>query len=301
MLQIKTDVSPVYELLTSLFVFTVKNNYHDLGKTWVNEIKSGMDNEDFLTKMQQSDPLPFVDYMTMLIYKSPEKQDIPAFLQWLKGLSAGDIYELLSPYLSAGLPGELGEFRDYYAEVLRYWHQKYPISEHILDKLAEKAAGVESSVGSMDSVELIEQITNGIKIVPDKVTKQVIMIPSYHITPMNFVSPLNEILMITFPVEIPGENKEIPPMRLSRLTRALGDDKRLQILRILASKPYNLTELSRELQISKSNLHYHLTLLRTAGLVRGIKDLSNKHDRYEVRPDMFGQLKELLEEYVLGS
>jgi ArsR family transcriptional regulator len=52
-----------------------------------------------------------------------------------------------------------------------------------------------------------------------------------------------------------------------RLYRALGDDSRLRILRLLAERERYLTELANELGLSKPTVSHHMAQLRSAGLV----------------------------------
>jgi DNA-binding transcriptional ArsR family regulator len=58
-----------------------------------------------------------------------------------------------------------------------------------------------------------------------------------------------------------------PPLSVVRLHRALGDQTRLRILKLLASRDYYLTEIAQELDLSKPTIKHHLSQLRAAGLV----------------------------------
>jgi DNA-binding transcriptional ArsR family regulator len=58
-----------------------------------------------------------------------------------------------------------------------------------------------------------------------------------------------------------------PPLAVIRLHRALGDETRLRILKLLASKDLYLTEIAQQLDLSKPTIKHHLSLLRSAGLV----------------------------------
>lgn len=298
---IESEYSPVYELLNSLFVFSANNNYHDFGKSWVNEVKTKIDDPQFLSNLDEFNSLSYLGYMNVLIWKSPAKSEISGFFEWFQNLSPGEIYEILSPYLCQGLPGELSEFRDNFLYLLRTWHKIYTIEENIQGILSEQAKHLHSEKNKYDPIDLIEDLTNGIRIIPTSEINLVVLVPSYHLTPMNFVSDMNHIVFITYAFDLPSKDDMVPPIRLSRMTRALADDKRLQILKLLSQKPYTLTELSKAIKISKSNLHYHITLLRIAGMIRDVNDLSVKYDRYELRPKVFNDLKNMLDGYVLSD
>jgi DNA-binding transcriptional ArsR family regulator len=79
---------------------------------------------------------------------------------------------------------------------------------------------------------------------------------------------------------------------LARLYKALGDEKRLALLRLLRRGPTSLGDASREVGLSKSTTHHHLAILRQAGLVL-IRDDEEKS--YSVRPERAGELTRLLD------
>ena len=57
------------------------------------------------------------------------------------------------------------------------------------------------------------------------------------------------------------------PQSVVRLHRALGDETRLRILKLLAGRDLYLTEIAQQLDLSKPTIKHHLALLRSAGLV----------------------------------
>jgi DNA-binding transcriptional ArsR family regulator len=58
-----------------------------------------------------------------------------------------------------------------------------------------------------------------------------------------------------------------PPPAVLRLHRALGDETRLRILKLLADRDLYLTEIAQQLELSKPTIKHHLAMLRAAGLV----------------------------------
>ena len=85
------------------------------------------------------------------------------------------------------------------------------------------------------------------------------------------------------------------PTGSSRPTRRLGDERRLRILRRLSRGPASLHELAEELDISKSTLHHHMMLLRTAGLV---KVLIGNEKAYALREDVVPETAAVLQGYI---
>ena len=54
--------------------------------------------------------------------------------------------------------------------------------------------------------------------------------------------------------------------------RALGEESRLRILRLLLDRPRNVTELAETLELTTYNVSKHLRVLKQAGLVDCTKD-----------------------------
>ena len=58
---------------------------------------------------------------------------------------------------------------------------------------------------------------------------------------------------------------------IARYFRVLGDPTRLAVLRLLAERRYNVTELCLQLKASQSNVSNHLACLRWCDLVRATR------------------------------
>jgi DNA-binding transcriptional ArsR family regulator len=87
-----------------------------------------------------------------------------------------------------------------------------------------------------------------------------------------------------------------PPPAVLRLHRALGDDSRLRILRLLRDRDWYLTEIAERLELSKPTIKHHLAQLRAAGLVTlteegGLSYYSLRRDRLD---DASSELKRFL-------
>lgn len=85
---------------------------------------------------------------------------------------------------------------------------------------------------------------------------------------------------------------------LVRLTRALGDDRRLRILRRLTNGDYSLQELAEYFQMPKTTLLHHLVILRSVGIVRVSPGANGK---YSLRAGMPLELSRLLDRYLPAS
>ncbi|HEY8506585.1 MAG TPA: metalloregulator ArsR/SmtB family transcription factor [Gemmataceae bacterium] len=82
----------------------------------------------------------------------------------------------------------------------------------------------------------------------------------------------------------------LQPRRCAELLSALAAPERLKIVRLLADGERNVTQITESLSIPPLNVSHHLTVLKTAGLIRGRKQ--GRFVWYALRP---GVLEEAVE------
>src|SRR5690606_27895072 len=115
-----------------------------------------------------------------------------------------------------------------------------------------------------------EDVTNGVDYeIPLGVTR-VILVPTMVIRPLSLIEQYRDVLMVFYGLadEFINLNPEAPPSWLVKFYKALSDEKRLRILRRLSEADASLDELTQLLDLSKSTVHHHITILRGAGLIR---------------------------------
>ncbi|KOR87584.1 ArsR/SmtB family transcription factor [Paenibacillus solani] len=301
MTHIRIDYSPVHELITSLYAYTDnKNQMHDLGNKWRKEIEKKLP-ASFTDKLAEVDLCEIISYLHLVILDSPEKDNIERFLSWFADLGEGQLYEILAPYLGDGLPMGLKAFRELSVEFMTEWYRAYTIPPEIHELLGRSAARMEQLSRELPYIDLIDEATSGIVLDSEDDYHAILLIPTYHIKPLNrmdYVS--NQQLIISYAVDDEQLDEDTPTNQLLRMTKGLADEKRLVLLHILADGPVTFTELQQKTGLSKSNLHYHLSLLKTAGLLRMHFKMPNERYKYSARPESFNQLKAFLESYVFG-
>jgi DNA-binding transcriptional ArsR family regulator len=74
----------------------------------------------------------------------------------------------------------------------------------------------------------------------------------------------------------------LQPKRCAELLAALAAPERLNIVRLLADGPRNVTEIIAALRIKPLNVSHHLSVLRNAGLIKGEK--KGRFVWYALRP-----------------
>ncbi len=122
----------------------------------------------------------------------------------------------------------------------------------------------------MTGTDLIERTTGGIRWLPEASIKRVVLAPTYFSRPYNILLAGLDWRFFAYPVAdeaLEAADRLAPPQSVVRLHRALGDDTRLRILKLLAGRDLYLTEIAQQLDLSKPTIKHHLAQLRAAGLV----------------------------------
>src|SRR5262249_50488381 len=114
---------------------------------------------------------------------------------------------------------------------------------------------------------VIAQVLGRDMFVPEPGVSRVLLIPSLAIAPIVHRFDHHELQIICHPVAPPVGEPDAPPPILLHLTRALADERRLRILRMLATDQLTAVELAERLDTSLTTLAHHLDLLRAAGLL----------------------------------
>ncbi len=117
--------------------------------------------------------------------------------------------------------------------------------------------------------QFIPTATNGVEFAPRPGIDRSVLIASFFQRPLVGHVEVGDALLIIYPVadESVTAETDTPPLRLVRLSKALGDEKRLRILRTLADGEMTLMELAEVFGVAKTTMHHHMIILRAAGLV----------------------------------
>ena len=161
----------------------------------------------------------------------------------------------------------VGELRT----VLAAWEERFtPIEPRVAAILERDYASRAADRAALAPADLIERTTNGIRWLPESGIRRVILAPSYFSRPYNFLMSAGDWRLFGYPVADEAFEATDPlsaPQAVVRLHRALGDETRMRILKLLAGRDRYLTEIAQQLELSKPTIKHHLALLRSAGLV----------------------------------
>jgi DNA-binding transcriptional ArsR family regulator len=172
--------------------------------------------------------------------------------------------------------------------VVHGWLPRYETIEPRVSRMLERdVASRHMDDAARDPIGFVERTTNGIRLVPEQRIRRIVLAPSYFGRPYNSLTKVGDVQLICYPIadaSLGAADRLTPPAATVRLYRALGDESRLRILRLLTERDRYLTEIANELELSKPTIKHHLAQLRAAGLVTLIEQgnltyYSLRHDR----------------------
>ncbi|HEV8516745.1 MAG TPA: metalloregulator ArsR/SmtB family transcription factor [Candidatus Limnocylindrales bacterium] len=155
--------------------------------------------------------------------------------------------------------------------ILEAWLQRYgEVEGRVRHYLERDLAARRGDLALLPTGEMVERTTGGIRFLADPIVRRVVLAPSYFARPFNYVFAADGWRLFCYPIAdnaIGGIDPIAPPPAAVRLYRALGDETRLRILRLLSERDHYMTELAQQLELSKPTIKHHLAQLRAAGLV----------------------------------
>lgn len=161
--------------------------------------------------------------------------------------------------------------RERVLEVLRAWLVPFQAIEERVGAILQRDYDSRTADRQrLAPADLIEATTGGVRYLPEPGIARVILGPSYFSRPYNLLMSGRDWRFFGYPVAdtaLDPSDALTPPLSVVRLHRALGDETRLRILKLLASRDLYLTEIAQQLELSKPTIKHHLAILRSAGLV----------------------------------
>jgi len=215
-----------------------------------------------------------------------EQFDKPQMSRWAKTLET--LLGLTPQETKDQIVGILSSFQD---EVFAPYEKEF---RHYLESDFESKRAM---TRRLSPERVIEIATSGITLSGEHTSSPIVLMPSMVARPWVVVSSGPDFNVYAYSVS--DENLDMdpdaPPPWLVKAYKALGDDRRLRILRKLAESDASLAELAKDSDIAKSTLHHHLMLLRAAGLI-GVHIGDTK--RYSLRRDTMSEAAASLEYYL---
>ncbi|MDQ0207832.1 ArsR/SmtB family transcription factor [Alkalicoccobacillus murimartini] len=140
-----------------------------------------------------------------------------------------------------------------------------------------------------DPIAFVHYVTDGIDYLPEPSVPNVLLIPHFSYRPWTIVADLKGTKVFYYPISNasihPGDPL-VPDRMLPLAYKALGDEARLKMVKLLFEGTKSLQELAITLDMPKSTLHHHLTQLRSARLISTNK---SRYSLHEMRLQELGQ------------
>jgi biotin operon repressor len=164
------------------------------------------------------------------------------------------------------------ELKSHLIEVMSGWFKAIiePYKEKLESILLRDKASKEKMLKSLEPDQFVEWATDGVKYPPEPSVDKVLLIPHYIYRPWNVEADLKGVKVFYYAVandSISGESKFAPNKLMVQRFKALGDETRLKILKMIRGKNVSLQELTTELELGKTTVHHHLKILKSARLV----------------------------------
>ncbi|MBU1225726.1 MAG: ArsR family transcriptional regulator [Actinobacteria bacterium] len=162
------------------------------------------------------------------------------------------------------------ESRDTLVGLLRSFWEADPLPEGTIEALQQDAEHKRSLARRMEPERLVETATNGITVAVRPDLDEVVLVPTVVMRPWVIIAEWGGKRIFCYSVaeENLGHDGSKPPAWLVQFYKALGDERRLTIMRRLADGPASFGDLVELLDLAKSTVHHHIRQLRAAGVVR---------------------------------
>jgi DNA-binding transcriptional ArsR family regulator len=191
------------------------------------------------------------------------------------------------------------EVTDLLVALLRVWNERVFASHlarvgPVIEREAERLRGRSRE---LDVEDFLAEAANGADIVPAPGIDDIEVFPTWVLRPWDVFWEQDDTMLVGVGVQDrePSADPDAPPDQLVRLAKALGDERRLRVLRRLLTRSSTLQELAEHLGTPKTTLLHHLVILRSAGIVRVGPTTQG---RYSLRPGVARELHRLLDAYL---
>ena len=190
-----------------------------------------------------------------------------------------------------------------YLSALRTYYQVFFAEEESRIRPALEAAvsRTQTLTRRLELSDLLAEITEGFHFAEGLKVSELILVPSFWITPLVAYTQISpEQMLFLFGARPPDASLvpgEVVPDALFLALKALADPTRLRILRYLTAEPLTPVQLSRRLRLRAPTVVHHLRALRLAGLVHLTLEAGRKV-HYTARPEAVTTMAAALQNFL---
>lgn len=192
---------------------------------------------------------------------------------------------------------DANELKSHLIEVMSGWYESVivPNLEKIEQILQTDYKSKNQMKEKMTPEELVQWATGGVNYLPEPSVHRVLLIPQYIYRPWNIEADLEDTKVFYYPVansSLSPNDKYMPSNFLVQKHKALGDEVRLRIIKLLSENDRSLQNLTEQLNMGKTTIHHHLKILRSSKIV----EMSGM--KYSLRANALGLLFKELDQYI---
>ncbi|MFK4476490.1 ArsR/SmtB family transcription factor [Bacillus sp. RC206] len=181
-------------------------------------------------------------------------------------------HQFFSTYIEFVCHADVRELKTHLIAVMTGWYDSVvkKEAEEIVSILQRDYEAKNEMNKKMKPEEFVEWVTGGVTYMPEPSVHHVLLIPQITYRPWNIEADIEDTKVFHYPVaneSIHPEDPYEPSYFLVHKHKALGDEARLRIVKLLFEQERTLQEITERLQLGKSTVHHHLKLLRSAKLV----------------------------------
>ncbi|MES5893666.1 ArsR family transcriptional regulator [Bacillus cereus group sp. RP43] len=181
-------------------------------------------------------------------------------------------HQFFSTYIEFVCHADVRELKTHLIAVMTGWYDSVvkKEAEEIVSILQRDYEAKNEMNKKMKPEEFVEWATGGVTYMPEPSVHHVLLIPQITYRPWNIEADIEDTKVFHYPVaneSIHPEDPYEPSYFLVHKYKALGDEARLRIVKLLFEQERTLQDITERLQLGKSTVHHHLKLLRSAKLV----------------------------------
>ncbi|MBU9722797.1 MULTISPECIES: ArsR/SmtB family transcription factor [Bacillaceae] len=192
---------------------------------------------------------------------------------------------------------EINELKNHLIFVMQSWFEEVvkPNAKELTQILHNDYQAKKKMLTKMTAEEFVAWATGGVSYVPEPSVHYVLLIPQYIYRPWNIEADLDGTKVFYYPVSnesIYPNDKYMPDNFLVAKVKALGDEVRLKIVKLLFEQDRSLHDITDQLELGKSTVHHHLKQLRAAKIVE------IKNSKYSLKLNSIDSLSKEIDSYL---
>ncbi|MFA1822668.1 ArsR/SmtB family transcription factor [Virgibacillus oceani] len=164
--------------------------------------------------------------------------------------------------------------RDHIINLITLWYEEIiiPNKQALTEVLSRDIQAKQNMKQQLSPTAFIQWVLDYNEYEAEPGVTEIILIPQVTYRPWVIFSERKNRKIFYYPVDDESLHERIDPYRphfkMIQRYKALGDENRLKMLKLLSEKDRTLKELTEAIGMGKTTVHHHVTLLRSARLVR---------------------------------